>query len=173
MYHLPKWHMMSVYVWTSQASVFIIVSAWHLDPPALIFFYSAATKATPQKNSTARRRHRKKEKFQGLWSLIFYKPYSTLFQRDIFSPRSTPSFIRLKINKPALAFLYDYAVENKHTMIVNWGRHCVTVVPRVGCVSSARCNKIHDTNSKLQPDQRKMITTLQRKKQFMNLVLYL
>jgi hypothetical protein len=79
----------------------------------------------------------------------------------------------MKINKPVLVFLYDYAVENKHTMIVNWGRHCGTVVSRVGYVSSSRCNKIHDTNSKLQPDQRKMITTPQRKKQFMNLVLYL
>jgi hypothetical protein len=35
------WHMMRVHLRVSQASVFIIVLSWHLNPPALAFFYSA------------------------------------------------------------------------------------------------------------------------------------
>ena len=44
--HLSKWNMMCVHVWASQASVFMIVSAWHLNPPALALFYLAANKLT-------------------------------------------------------------------------------------------------------------------------------
>jgi hypothetical protein len=44
MYPLPKRHMMGVHVWVSPGSVFIIVSACHLLPSALVFFYSAENK---------------------------------------------------------------------------------------------------------------------------------
>ena len=37
-HHFPKWNMMGVHFWAAQASVFNIVSTWHLPPWTLAFF---------------------------------------------------------------------------------------------------------------------------------------
>ncbi len=44
--HLPKWHMISTYVWASSAFIFIIVWVWHFYPLTFVLFYSAENKRT-------------------------------------------------------------------------------------------------------------------------------
>ncbi len=45
-YHLPKWHMMSTYVWTSSAFIFMIVWVWLFNPLTFSLFYSDENKHT-------------------------------------------------------------------------------------------------------------------------------